>query len=170
MALEASCWVPLMKAQRLCLAGDHCQLPPTVKSDAALAAGLGRTLFERLLAAHEAPSGQGAGAISRLLAVQYRMHATISNWASQHMYGGRLRSAAAVADRTLADLPHAEAIDLEASDHAEGDDEEEDAAAEMLKKDLMGPLVLIDTAGWATRLLSIGTPLVLHAETSFPVR
>lgn len=47
-ALEAACWIPMRRASRVILAGDHCQLPPTVKSIAALRAGLGKTLMERI--------------------------------------------------------------------------------------------------------------------------
>lgn len=48
-ALEAACWIPIRRASRVVLAGDHCQLPPTVKSIAALRAGLGKTLMERIV-------------------------------------------------------------------------------------------------------------------------
>jgi len=160
MALEVSCWLPLLRAKRLCLAGDHCQLPPTIKSDNAMKAGLGRTLFERLLAldrqthctaksdggevasnaeeGKEKDSHTGSGGVARLLAVQYRMHATISDWASQYMYQGRLQSAPSVAKRALADLPYVKTAVTRSSE------QEEDGA---LSSDLMGPLVLIDTAG-----------------------
>jgi ATP-dependent RNA/DNA helicase IGHMBP2 len=46
-ALEASCWIPILKAGRLVLAGDHKQLAPTIKSHKAAAMGLGTTLFDR---------------------------------------------------------------------------------------------------------------------------
>ena len=48
-ALEAACWIPIRRVSRVILAGDHCQLPPTVKSFAALKAGLGKTLMERIV-------------------------------------------------------------------------------------------------------------------------
>ena len=68
-ALEAACWIPIRKASRVIFAGDHCQLPPTVKSIAALKGGLGKTLMERIVENHpEAVS---------LLRVQYRMNEQI---------------------------------------------------------------------------------------------
>jgi AAA domain/R3H domain len=98
-ALEAACWIPALLGKRLVLAGDHKQLPPTIKSSAAAAAGLGLTLFDRLLQAH------GSG-ISRMLCVQYRMHADICGWASAATYSGQLVPSAGAAGRTLSDLAH----------------------------------------------------------------
>lgn len=170
MALEVSCWLPLLRAKRLCLAGDHCQLPPTIKSDNAMQAGLGRTLFERLLSldqpqhpssAQGGDGGEGSSGakfdaqkedvaregkrgnqgLARLLAVQYRMHATISDWASHYMYQGRLQSAPSVAKRTLADFPHVKAAMARST---EQDDNHDDV---LLSDDLLSPLVLIDTSG-----------------------
>ena len=69
-ALEAACWIPLRRVSRVILAGDHCQLPPTVKSLAALKAGLGVTLMERVTATQ--PS------VVTLLKVQYRMNEACS--------------------------------------------------------------------------------------------
>ena len=65
-ALEAACWIPIRRASRVILAGDHCQLPPTVKSIAALKAGLGKTLMERIV--EQKPE------VVTLLRVQYRMN------------------------------------------------------------------------------------------------
>ena len=67
-ALEAACWIPMRRVSRVVLAGDHCQLPPTVKSIAALKAGLGKTLMERIVEMHpEAVT---------LLKIQYRMNSS----------------------------------------------------------------------------------------------
>ncbi|HLQ39135.1 MAG TPA: IGHMBP2 family helicase [Planctomycetota bacterium] len=98
-ALEAACWIPLQRGRRAVLAGDHRQLPPTILSAAAATGGLARTLFERLA---EGPRGE---AITRMLTVQYRMHATIMAWSSSTLYGGRLEAAASVRAHRLADLP-----------------------------------------------------------------
>ena len=65
-ALEASCWIPILKSKRLVLAGDHKQLAPTIKSDKASGMGLGITLFDRLMA-RLGPTH------SRMLTEQYRM-------------------------------------------------------------------------------------------------
>lgn len=98
-ALEAACWIPMQQAERVVLAGDHHQLPPTVLSTEAAAAGLARTLFERLA---EQPTTADAG---RMLTVQYRMHARVMGWSSATFYDGRLEAAPAVARHRLVDLP-----------------------------------------------------------------
>ena len=94
-ALEAACWIPIRRVGRVVLAGDHCQLPPTVKSLAALKAGLGRTLMERLVENHpEAVS---------LLQVQYRMNEEIMRFSSDWFYGGRVQSAPQIKHRGILD-------------------------------------------------------------------
>ena len=94
-ALEAACWIPIRRVSRVVLAGDHCQLPPTVKSLAALKAGLGRTLMERLVENHP-------GAVS-LLQVQYRMNDDIMRFSSDWFYGGRVQSAPQIRHRSILD-------------------------------------------------------------------
>ncbi|XP_068800651.1 DNA-binding protein SMUBP-2 isoform X5 [Struthio camelus] len=116
-ALEASCWIPLLKAPKCILAGDHKQLPPTIISHKAAAKGLSLSLMERLIERY----GEKA---TRMLTVQYRMHRAIMQWASSEMYGGRLTAHPAVAQHLLKDLPGVTAT-------------EETAI----------PLLLIDTAG-----------------------
>lgn len=98
-ALEAACWLPLLRGRRAVLAGDHRQLPPTIQSLEAARSGLGRTLFERLI-----ESSHG-GAIARLLTVQYRMHERIMGWSSQRLYDGRIAAAPSVRSHLLTDLP-----------------------------------------------------------------
>ncbi|NWV69578.1 SMBP2 protein, partial [Malurus elegans] len=97
-ALEASCWIPLLKAAKCILAGDHKQLPPTIISQRAAAEGLSLSLMERL-AEH-----YGEQAV-RMLTVQYRMHRDIMEWASSELYGGRLHAHPSVAQHLLRDLP-----------------------------------------------------------------
>ncbi|KAM9660349.1 DNA-binding protein SMUBP-2 [Trichechus inunguis] len=116
-ALEASCWIPLLKARKCILAGDHKQLPPTVISHKAALAGLSLSLMERLTERH----GEG---VVRMLTVQYRMHHAIMQWASEALYHGQLTAHASVAEHLLRDLPGVAAT-------------EETAL----------PLLLIDTAG-----------------------
>ncbi|MBR5657072.1 MAG: AAA family ATPase [Prevotella sp.] len=94
-ALEAACWIPIRRAGRVVLAGDHCQLPPTVKSMAALKAGLGRTLMERLVENH--PEAVA------LLQVQYRMNEEIMRFSSDWFYGGRVQSAPQIKHRGILD-------------------------------------------------------------------
>ena len=94
-ALEAACWIPIRKATRVIFAGDHCQLPPTVKSIAALKGGLGKTLMERVVENHpEAVS---------LLEVQYRMNEKIMRFSSDWFYGGRVKSDVSVQHRGILD-------------------------------------------------------------------
>lgn len=95
-ALEAACWIPLRRANRVVLAGDHCQLPPTVKSIAALKAGLGKTLMERIVEMHpEAVT---------LLKIQYRMNDDIMRFSSNYFYGGQVESAPEVKFRSILDM------------------------------------------------------------------
>jgi predicted DNA helicase len=97
-AMEAACWAAILKADRVIFAGDHKQLPPTVKSREAERAGLSRTLME--FVAVRKPS------CVQLLTVQYRMHRDIMSFPSQRFYGGRLKAAPEVADRTVLPLEY----------------------------------------------------------------
>ncbi|KAL8691807.1 MAG: hypothetical protein Q9218_003053 [Villophora microphyllina] len=117
-ALEAQCWIPLLSAKKMVLAGDHLQLPPTIKSlnpqhasklkkdDELSSIGtksgpktLETTLFDRLLSLY-------GPAIKRMLTTQYRMHASIMSFPSTAMYSNRLLAADSVASRLLKDLPY----------------------------------------------------------------
>lgn len=108
-ALEAQCWVPLLSAKKVVLAGDHLQLPPTIKSLNSKAQKeaktsekgltLEQTLFDRLLALH-GPS------IKRMLTTQYRMHEKIMAFPSQELYESKLIAADSVKARLLADLEY----------------------------------------------------------------
>ncbi|KAJ5211581.1 uncharacterized protein N7498_003227 [Penicillium cinerascens] len=119
-ALEAQCWIPLLSAEKVVLAGDHLQLPPTVKSanlkskdakesgqpknetaDKEILKGvsLERTLFDRLLSLH-------GPAIKRMLTTQYRMHEKIMRFPSDELYESKLMAADSVKARLLAELPY----------------------------------------------------------------
>ncbi|KAH7329278.1 hypothetical protein B0I35DRAFT_448515 [Stachybotrys elegans] len=131
-ALEAQCWVPLLSANKAVCAGDHLQLPPTIKSINSKATAktsegapppikgmtLERTLFDRLLALH-------GSSIKRMLTTQYRMHEKIMRFPSDELYESKLMAADAVKDRLLRDL------DYEVED----------------TEDTNEPLVFIDTQG-----------------------
>jgi hypothetical protein len=95
---EPAGWVPLLRAGRVVLAGDPCQLPPTVISPDAAEQGLAVSLMERVLSLH-------GPAVSRLLVVQYRMHRAIMDFSSAEFYGGELTADAGVVDHRLCDLP-----------------------------------------------------------------
>lgn len=111
-ALEAQCWVPLLSAKKAVCAGDHLQLPPTIKSlnsktkpkakdceKMLKGATLETTLFDRLLSLH-GPS------IKRMLTTQYRMHEMIMRFPSDELYESKLIAAESVKDRLLKDLPY----------------------------------------------------------------
>ncbi len=83
-ALEPACWIPILKCHRVIMAGDHLQLPPTVKSVKAGKAGLEQTLFEKAIAR----TGSDV-----MLETQYRMHPQIMDFSSKHFYGGKLKTA-----------------------------------------------------------------------------
>ncbi len=115
-ALEAACWIPMRRVGRVVFAGDHCQLPPTIKSIAALKAGLGKTLMERIVETHpEAVT---------LLRIQYRMNDDIMHFSSSYFYNGQLESAPEVRFRSILDLDTPmEWIDT-GSEKSRGEDEE----------------------------------------------
>lgn len=95
---EPGCWIPLLRAQRLVLAGDHCQLPPTVVSREAAAEGFSVSLFERLMTLYDTK-------VSHRLDVQYRMNRAIMDFSSEEFYDGNLEAAPSACDRLLSDLP-----------------------------------------------------------------
>lgn len=95
-ALEPACWIAIRKASRVILAGDHCQLPPTVKSIAALRGGLGTTLMERIV--KQKPE------TVTLLKTQYRMNEQIMRFSSDWFYGGMIEAALQVRFRGILDL------------------------------------------------------------------
>ena len=95
-ALEAACWIPIRRASRVIFAGDHCQLPPTVKCYEALKGGLGRTLMERI--ADQKPE------VVTLLRIQYRMHEDIMRFSSDWFYHNLMVAAPEVQHRSILDL------------------------------------------------------------------
>ena len=95
-ALEAACWIAIRRASRVILAGDHCQLPPTVKSIAALRGGLGTTLMERIV--RQKPE------VVTLLKTQYRMNEQIMRFSSNWFYGGMVEAAPQIRYRGILDL------------------------------------------------------------------
>ncbi|KAL2199992.1 P-loop containing nucleoside triphosphate hydrolase protein [Corynascus similis CBS 632.67] len=154
-ALEAQCWVPLLAANKAICAGDHLQLPPTIKSlnsktkaaassskkgkhgdagdeDVLKGMTLETTLFDRLLKLH-GPS------IKRMLTTQYRMHEAIMRFPSDELYEGKLIAADAVKARLLKDLPYKVEdtddtreplifIDTQGGDFPEKNEDEQDTA------------------------------------------
>ncbi|MFY0599627.1 MAG: AAA family ATPase [Cyclobacteriaceae bacterium] len=89
-ALEPACWIPIMKAEKVVMAGDHWQLPPTVKSKEAGKEGLAKTIFERTIKAYD---------IDTMLETQYRMHPQIMTFSNRHFYESKLQSAEIIHSR-----------------------------------------------------------------------
>lgn len=94
-ALEASCWIAIQKADRVILAGDHRQLPPTVKSPAALSGGLDKTLMQTIC--------ENKPRCVSMLTVQYRMADEIMQFPNQEFYDGLLQSDPGVKYRGILD-------------------------------------------------------------------
>ena len=94
-ALEAATWIPVRRAGRVMLAGDHCQLPATVKSYEAMKAGLGKSLMERIVENHPE--------CVKLLTIQYRMHKDIMEFSSRWFYDGKMQAAPEVKYRSILD-------------------------------------------------------------------
>ncbi|MCH7403648.1 AAA domain-containing protein [Belliella kenyensis] len=110
--LEAATWIPIMKANKVVMAGDHCQLPPTIKSIAAAKAGLSETLFEKAI--KRQPDS------SKMLTTQYRMPSAIMGFSSSYFYHGKLEAA----DNTIShhfgeDEPVLEFVDTAGSGYLE---------------------------------------------------
>lgn len=101
-ALEPACWIPILKAKKVILAGDHCQLPPTIKSDTAAKRGLSNTLLEKCIRLH--PQAVV------LLEEQYRMNEQIMGYSSKVFYEGRLKAHESVAQHLLFDTDAAVAF------------------------------------------------------------
>lgn len=118
-ATELACWIPIQRAQRLVLAGDHCQLPATVISPEAAREGLGVSLMQRLIEDRKL-----GPKISRRLTIQFRMHESIMGFSSNEFYEGSLIAAPSVAGHTLSEMHEVETSDFTSS-----------------------PLLFIDTAG-----------------------
>ena len=95
-ALEAACWIPIRRASRVILAGDHCQLPPTIKSIAAMKGGLDKTLMQRIV--EHKPEAV------TLLKMQYRMNEAIMRFSSDWFYNGEVVAAPEVKFRGILDL------------------------------------------------------------------
>ena len=95
-ALEAACWIAIRKADRVILAGDHCQLPPTIKCYEAAKGGLEQTMMETIVA--------NKPETVSLLKVQYRMNEAIMQFSSDWFYHGELEAAPEVRHRSILDL------------------------------------------------------------------
>jgi superfamily I DNA and/or RNA helicase len=91
-ALEPAAWIPIARAQRVVMAGDHFQLPPTVKSLEAMKEGLEQTIFKRVIEKTEADI---------MLRTQYRMHPEIMTFSNEYFYEGKLETAESIHNRRM---------------------------------------------------------------------
>lgn len=107
-SVEPGCWVPLKFADRIVLAGDHCQLPPTILSKSAAKEGFAVSLMQRLVEAY-------GDRVTRQLTVQYRMHEQIMAFSSRHFYNETLTADASVSGHLLSDLPQIRSTDFDPS-------------------------------------------------------
>lgn len=105
-SVEPACWVPLRFADRIVLAGDHCQLPPTILSLPAAREGFDVSLMQRLVE-------QYGDSVTRQLMVQHRMHEQIMQFSSQYFYSGTLVADSSVRSHRLTDLPTVAAEELD---------------------------------------------------------
>ena len=146
---EPGAWIPILRADRLVLAGDHKQLPPTILSDRAARDGFSVSLLERLVDLYGDP-------IKRQLDVQYRMHEKIMQFSSGHFYDGTLVAHESVKSHLLSDLPGVVAGEL----------------TELQALDFSEPASFIDTAGtgWNEELEPDGQSKRNPSEGEFVLR
>lgn len=115
-ALEPACWIPILRAERVVLAGDHQQLPPTIKSVEAAREGLAKTLFEKCIERHP----QSAS----MLQTQYRMNENIMKFSSDYFYHSGLIADESVKHHTIKSLPPVDFIDTAGCGYNETQDPE----------------------------------------------
>ena len=133
-AIEAACWIAISRADRVILAGDHCQLPPTIKCIEAARGGLGRTLLEKVVL-HKPETVS-------LLKIQYRMHEDIMRFSSRWFYHDELEAAPEVKYRGILDFDtpvswiDTSELDLQEKAVAEGTGRLNTGEAELLVREL----------------------------------
>lgn len=93
-AIEASCWIALLRSSKCILAGDHLQLPPTILSEKAASKGLAVTLMERLIQRYD-------DQYVKMLTTQYRMNSKIMQWSSNEFYEDKLIAASNITNQLL---------------------------------------------------------------------
>jgi superfamily I DNA and/or RNA helicase len=153
-ALEPACWIPLLKSQRVIFAGDHCQLPPTIKSKEAAGQGLSKTLFEK--GTEKFPQW------TSMLQVQYRMHESIMEFPSNYFYNNELIAHESVKHELL--RPHEspiEFIDTAGCGYTEKQDPEtlsrfNQEEAELLIRQIERLVESIGTAAWLEEKIRLG--------------
>jgi ATP-dependent RNA/DNA helicase IGHMBP2 len=159
-ALEPACWIPILRAARVVLAGDHQQLPPTIKSIEAAREGLAKTLFEKCIERHP----QSAS----MLQVQYRMNENIMQFSSDYFYQGKLIADDAVKNHTVKELPPIDFVDTAGCGFNETQDPEtlsryNEDEARVLIRQLEQLIQLVGTEDWSYTI-GIITPYSAQVE------
>ncbi|MEQ9298326.1 MAG: AAA domain-containing protein [Cyclobacteriaceae bacterium] len=161
-SLEPACWIPIQKAERVIMAGDHQQLPPTVKSQEAMREGLAYTLFERLMKEQS---------VDVMLTLQYRMHPDIMDFPSQQFYKGALKADESVLSRGLLTGANVEFVDTAGCGFDEQVNEQTlstynpDEAALMARH--MGLLLSENTALLGSEEITIGVIAPYRAQVEY---
>ncbi|HTH56971.1 MAG TPA: AAA domain-containing protein [Cyclobacteriaceae bacterium] len=153
-ALEPACWIPLLKSHRVIFAGDHCQLPPTIKSKEAASQGLSQTLFEKGI--------EKFPALTSMLRVQYRMHESIMEFPSKYFYHNGLMAHESVKHELLRpyELP-IEFIDTAGCGYTEKQDPEtlsrfNQEEAELSIQQIERLVESVGAATWADEKITLG--------------
>jgi ATP-dependent RNA/DNA helicase IGHMBP2 len=166
-ALEAASWIPILKAERAIFAGDHFQLPPTVKSYEAGRQGLGETLMEKCTKRHRALGRP----VDTMLQIQYRMHQQIMNFSGQYFYKGQLQAHESVKDRLLSpDIPPMTFIDTAGCGYKEKKDPESlstynEEEAQLVLQHLADTVEMVGVERILDEKLEIGVTAPYRAQT-----
>lgn len=159
-ALEPACWIPILRAERVVLAGDHQQLPPTIKSVEAAREGLAKTLFEKCIERHPQTAS--------MLQVQYRMNEHIMQFSSDYFYHGGLIADESVRHHGIKNLPPVDFIDTAGCGYNETQDPEtlsrfNEEEAHLLIRELEKLIQDVGVAAWSYSL-GIITPYSAQVE------
>jgi superfamily I DNA and/or RNA helicase len=152
-ALEPACWIPILRVNRVIFAGDHQQLPPTIKSIEAARAGLAETLFEKGINRHPE--------MSSMLKVQYRMHQDIMKFSSSYFYKDELIAHDSVKLQVIDDESPVEFIDTAGCGYSEAQDPEtlsrfNENEARLLITQVESFIERITAERWLEKRISIG--------------
>ncbi|MEJ7643972.1 MAG: IGHMBP2 family helicase [Chryseolinea sp.] len=164
-ALEPACWIPILRSKRVIFAGDHQQLPPTIKSQEAARLGLSKTLFEKTIE-RQSPS-------AAMLKVQYRMHEDIMKFPSSYFYHDKLIADDSVrAELLMPNQQPVEFIDTAGCGYAEQQNTEtlsrfnEDEARLLIRR-TEALVTEIGLQEWMDRKLSLGIITPYRAQVDF---
>lgn len=159
-ALEPACWIPILRAERVILAGDHQQLPPTIKSVEAAREGLAKTLFEKCIDSHPRSAS--------MLQIQYRMNENIMQFSSDYFYDGGLIADESVKHHTIDSLSPIDFIDTAGCGYNETQDPEtlsryNEEEAQVLIRQLEKLIQDVGVEGWSFTM-GVITPYSAQVE------